>query len=66
MADKITWHVETRKVADLKPHPDNPRIFTEKGMKDLKKSISSIGMAQPVNITQDGTILSGHARVLAL
>lgn len=66
MADKIEWHVETRKVAELKPHPDNPRIFTEKGMRDLKRSISSIGMAQPVNITPDGTILSGHARVLAL
>ena len=35
-------------------------------MKDLNRSIKSIGMAQPVNITPDGVILSGHARVLAL
>lgn len=66
MTDKIIWHVESRKVAELKPHPENPRIFTEKGMRDLKRSISSIGMAQPVNITPDGVILSGHARIMAL
>lgn len=38
MTEKITWHVESRKVAELKPHPENPRIFTEKGMRDLKRS----------------------------
>lgn len=67
MAKKdIIWHVEKRKVSELKPHPDNARIFTEKGMQDLNRSIKSIGMAQPVNITPDGIILSGHARVMAL
>lgn len=66
MTDKITWHVEKRKIEDLKPHPDNARIFTEKGMKDLKNSINSIGMAQPINITPDGTVLSGHARLMVL
>nr|DAK75349.1 MAG TPA: ParB protein [Caudoviricetes sp.] len=66
MGAKINWHVEKRKISDLIPHKDNPRIFTEKGMKDLDKSINKIGMAQPINITQDGTILSGHARIEAL
>ena len=42
MAKKdIIWHVEKRKVSELKPHPDNARIFTEKGMKDLNRSISN-------------------------
>lgn len=66
MKKEIVWHVEKRKVADLKPHPDNARIFTEKGMQDLKRSINSIGMAQPINITKDGVVLSGHARLMAL
>lgn len=35
-------------------------------MKDLDKSIIKIGMAQPINITIDGIILSGHARIEAL
>lgn len=42
MKKEIVWHVEKRKVADLKPHPDNARIFTEKGMQDLKRSISNM------------------------
>lgn len=66
MTEKIQWHVEQRNLDELKPHPDNARIFTEKGMADLKKSINSIGMAQPINITPDGTVLSGHARLMAL
>jgi len=35
-------------------------------MKDLENSINSIGFMQPININQDGTILSGHARTLKL
>lgn len=62
----IKWKYERRNIDELKPHPENPRIFTEKGMKDLGKSIDKIGMAQPINITPDGTILSGHARLFAL
>lgn len=66
MAATINWHIETRPVESLKPHPKNERIFTEDGIKNLNRSISSIGMAQPVNITKDGTILSGHARIMTL
>jgi len=63
---RITWKIEKRKLADLKPHPKNPRQFTEKGLKDLENSINSIGFMQPININQDGVILSGHARTLKL
>lgn len=63
---RITWQIEKRKLADLKPHFKNPRQFTDKGMKDLENSINSIGFMQPININQDGTILSGHARALKL
>ena len=62
----ITWRIEKRKLADLKAHPKNPRVFTDEGMKDLENSINSIGFMQPININQDGTILSGHARALKL
>jgi DNA modification methylase len=66
MQKRITWKLEKRNLQDLKPHAKNPRQFTEKGMKDLEKSINSIGFMQPININQDGTILSGHARTLKL
>jgi DNA modification methylase len=63
---KIIWKTEKRKIAELIPHPKNPRVFTKKGMKDLEKSIKNIGMAKPINITKDGIILSGHARIMKL
>jgi len=63
---RVSWKIEKRKLADLKPHPKNPRQFTDKGMKDLENSINSIGFMQPININQDGTILSGHARAMKL
>ena len=62
----IVWKIEKRKLGDLKPHAKNPRIFTEKGMKDLENSINSIGFMQPINVNTDGTILSGHARAMKL
>ena len=37
---RITWKIEKRKLADLKPHPKNPRQFTEKGIR-LKLSAKS-------------------------
>ena len=64
--NRITWNIETKKLKNLIPHKNNPRNFTEKGMKDLENSINSIGFMQPININQNGTILSGHARVLKL
>lgn len=63
---RIGWKLERRKLSELKPHSKNPRQFTEKGMKDLESSIDSIGFAQPINVNKEGTILSGHARVLKL
>lgn len=64
--NRIIWNIETKKLKNLIPHKNNPRNFTEKGMKDLENSINSIGFMQPININQNGTILSGHARVLKL
>lgn len=66
MAKKITWKIQKKSIDDLKPHEKNPRIFTEKGMKDLENSIKSVGFFQPIVANLDGTILSGHARLLKL
>jgi hypothetical protein len=62
----IQWKLERRSVDDLMLHPQNPRTFTERGMKDLGESISKIGMAQPININLDGVVLSGNARLTKL
>lgn len=66
MEKRIVWSVENRLISTLSPHPNNPRIITETGLKQLGESFDEIGFAQPVNINIDGTILSGHARVMRL
>ena len=56
------WATERRKVSGLKDWPGNPRRFTEKGMADLKASMTRLGYIDPIAINADGTIIGGHAR----
>lgn len=57
------WQMEIRSIKTLKPNPDNPRVLTEKGMADLKKSVEKFGLAEPLVIQPDGTVIGGHARL---
>lgn len=63
---KVKWTLVEKKLSEIHPHPENPRIIKGKGLDDLKKSVEKFGMAQPVVINTDGTILSGHARYYIL
>jgi|TARA_Y100000034_G_scaffold136692_1_gene214972 ParB-like chromosome segregation protein Spo0J len=63
---KIRWYNELRPLDSLTPWEKNPRIMKAKGMKDLKKSIDRFGLAEPIVINQDGTIIGGHARYYTL
>lgn len=63
---KITWHLERWDISKLIPYEKNPRKITDKGLDQLGESFEEIGMAQPINIDIDGTILSGHARYYKL
>ena len=47
----------------IKEHPDNPRIANDKAMKLLKKSLKEFGTVEPLLVTQDYVLLSGHARL---
>lgn len=62
----IEWSLEKRDINSLKPYANNPRNFTEKGLEDLGESLDNIGMAQALNITKDGVVLSGNARLSVL
>lgn len=48
----------------LKPHPINDEIysFNSQDHKELKKSIILLGLLEPIVITNDNLILSGHRR----
>lgn len=62
----MNWKLEKRKLTDLKPFEKNPRILTKKGISDLKKSIEKFGLAEPIIIQPDGTVIGGHARLEVL
>ena len=52
----------------LKPHPINEEIysFNSQDHKELKKSITLLGLLEPIVITNDNLILSGHRRYGAI
>ena len=56
------------KVAELKPHPRNNEFFddmTGDKWEEFLKSIETSGVIEPVIITQDKVIVSGHQRIRA-
>ena len=64
--NRIKWHIEKRELSSLRGWEKNPRILSDKGMADLKKSIDKFGLAEPIVIQPDGLIIGGHARYRAL
>lgn len=49
----------------LRPWPTNPRVHSNKQIKQLKASIGTFGFTVPVVIDENDTILAGHGRVSA-
>lgn len=62
--DDGTWKHEIRKISDLHPNPDNPRIITKETLKGLKKSMEKNGYTHRIIVDAHNMILSGHARWL--
>ena len=58
----LTWHNEKRAIKDLIPYVANPRQITEKQAKDLRASLERFGIADPMIINTDNTIIGGHQR----
>jgi len=53
------------KIKDLKEYPNNPKIHTDKQIKQIIKSIQKFGFNDPIAIDADNQIIEGHGRVLA-
>ena len=62
----ITWKIEKRNIEELRGYDKNPRKFTKKGLKDLKKSLQKCGDANIITINADNTVLGGHARLTVM
>lgn len=62
----IEWHIELRKISDLKINPKNPRRLTKDQADHLKTSLEKFGIAEKPIINSDGTIIGGHQRLKTL
>lgn len=69
-ADK-SYKVVRKRLASIKPSPENLRLYNEINTSDLDfvrlaKSIRKHGLQEPLIVTSDGYIVSGHRRYAAL
>jgi DNA modification methylase len=62
----ISWHLETRKIKELREHPKNPRILTKEASEQLKTSMDKFGMIDKPIVNPDGLIIGGHQRIKVL
>jgi ParB-like chromosome segregation protein Spo0J len=64
MQTRIRWHAELRRLDAIKPNPKNPRIIEpeSKAFQETMKSVDKFGLAEPIVINADDTIIGGHAR----
>ena len=52
-------------VTSLKPHPQNPRIHTEKQVGQIAQSIEAFGFNVPILVDDRRNVVAGHGRLLA-
>jgi ParB-like chromosome segregation protein Spo0J len=57
--------IEVRKVAELKPHPKNPRTHPEAQVAGIAGAYEEFGVLSVPVVDDKGTILAGHARIEA-
>lgn len=62
----IEWQNVQRDIATLEPYELNPRNLTKRGMKALRQSFETLGMAQLILCNPDGLVIDGHARLKVL
>src|SRR3990167_9119736 len=55
-----TIKIEKVKLADLKPHPKNPKLHAEEL---IEESITEAGYVEPIVVDENNQILAGHGRV---
>lgn len=54
-----------RQIEKLKPHPANQTIYGDKPNKDLLASVKANGILNPILITWNNRIISGHRRFVS-
>ena len=57
--------VVLKKVDDLVPYYQNPRIISDRAIEECAKSIKQHGIRQVISIDKNNIIVAGHTRLLA-
>src|SRR6267143_4030361 len=57
--------IEHVPVEQLRPYPRNPRLHSERQLKQIARSIDTFGFNVPVLADREGNLLAGHGRVEA-
>jgi hypothetical protein len=50
----------------LKPNPKNPRLHTEKQVRQIAKTIEIFGFKAPVLIDHDARVIAGHGKTVKI
>ena len=53
-------------ITKLRPHPWNHRIYSAQDLSELEHSLTTFGQLEPLAITPDNQIISGHRRFAAM
>jgi ParB-like chromosome segregation protein Spo0J len=53
------------RTTSLKPDPRNPRVHTDKQVRQIAQSIESFGFNVPLLIDDEQKVIAGHGRLLA-
>ena len=61
-AGKYKFYVREVKIADLKPHPKNPRKITQAAKHGLRENLKTLGQIDLIIVNHDMTVLCGHQR----
>lgn len=58
--------LEQRKVIELRPNPDNPRVLSQRAVEAVRESIKEFGYIVPIIVDETNLVLAGHTRLEAL
>ena len=66
--EEVEELIEQRDISDIQPHPSNNQIYQKQfeNLEKLEKSIKQYGQLEPIVITSENTIISGHRRFKVL
>jgi ParB-like chromosome segregation protein Spo0J len=53
------------RTSSLKPDPRNPRVHSDKQVRQIAQSIESFGFNVPLLIDDEQKVIAGHGRLLA-